>query len=503
MANNNLERRGLIPWILHDFTGGQSDYENRGIKGAYKSAYGLDPRKQVDSLSGQQKLKDDLALGTFDAPCYCVVPASDGNTYFFLFNGKIYRRNSAGQYYLVWNEVYESGHIIGACEWYDSAGFTYLLWATPTRLNIKKIEGTGYTQTEPWNDVNTASTSTWPKVNLTSTDWHTMTIANGTLQICNKNVMALVGYGLSYTNNSLQLIPGNSARLVIERGKYAVIGCTKTDGKDETTLFDWDGVGLSWNDKQIIKFGGIKSMIDTEIALAQIGTNGQLYVSDFNTPMPFRQIRGGGQSNPDGICSYHGMALIGIYGNTNLMNGHYGNGIYSVGRINKNAPIILNLEYQLDCDEIYSVKTIGTDIICVYKSGSQYGVKIVDTDNKSDWVYQSLDLIAPVGTLRYPIPLGRLVSWNRVDLQCQPLLPGTKLEVWYKIDKAITGGTNNDGWIQANSEGGSTQFSTTGMQNAVFYIGQKGRVCEVMVKGLASGSRTPEVNEINIYITVG
>lgn len=496
-----------IPYHIRSFLGGQSDYEDKGIAGSFKSGYGLDIRKQKDTLSCQQALKDDLAVGTMTASAFFVVPASDGKTYFFCYDGKIFRRDSSGNYTLVWTETSESGHIIGACEWFSSAGWTYLLWATPTRLNIKKLAGPGYSQTEPWVDVNVANIGTWPKTNLTSTTWHTMAIANGTLQICNGNVMALVGYDLSYTNNSLALIPGNSATCVLERGKYGVIGCRKVDGKDESTFFAWDGIGLSWNDKQIIKFGGINAMIDVEMALAQIGSFGQLYVSDFNNPVPFRQIRGGGRSNPDAVTAYHGMALVGIAENTNSINGVLANGIYSVGRINKNAPIVLNLEYQLTCDNITSVKTVGTDILIAYKYNNQYGVKIVDTANKSDGIYQSLDLIAPIGTRRYPIPLGRLLFWNRVDLQCQPLPAGCKIECWYKIDKATTGGTNDDGWIQANTETGNTgsglQFQGTGNQNAVFYIGQKGRTCEVMLKLLHSGNLTPEVNEVNVYFNAG
>lgn len=503
-----MQRATLMPFHLSKFGGGQSDYESRGIEGAYKASSGLDPRKQKDSLSCQYALVDDLALsGLMTAPAYFVVPASDGKTYFFCYDGKIIRRNSDGTYLVVATESSESGHIIGACEWYDSAGFTYLLWATPTRLNIKKIAGTGYSQVEPWTDVNIASTGSWPKTNLTSVDWHTMTIANGNLQIANGNLMALVGYDLSYTNQSLRLIPGNAARCVLERAKYAVIGCRKTDGKDESTFFTWDGIGLSWNDKQIIKFGGINSMIDTEIALAQIGTNGQLYIADFNTPVPFRQIRGGGQSNPDGVTSYHGMALIGIFNNTNTINGVLANGIYSVGRINKNASIILNLEYQLTCDEIYSVKTVGTDILIAYKLGSAYGVKKVDSGTYATGVYQSLDLIAPIKKGVNLNPLGRMLSWVTVDLECAPLPPGTKIEIWYKVDKATSGGANNDGWIQANmatgNTGGGTQFQDSGKQNASFYLGQKARVLEVQAILIPSGNRTPEINEINVYFTEG
>lgn len=513
MAQAN-QRTSLIPYHLRSFLGGLSDYEDKGIAGSFKSGYNLNPRKQIDSLTAGQTLKDDLALGaqdingqTMTAIPYFVVPSNDGNTYFLTNDGKIFRRNSSGVYLMVYRDPSESGNIIGAAEWYDSAGWTYLLWATPTRLNIKKLLGPAYTNVEPWNDVNTADTGTWPKTNLTSATWHTMAMANGAMMICNGSVMALVGYDLSYTNNAVALIPGNSSKCILERSKYGIIGCTRADSRDESAFFSWDSIGLSWNDKEIIKFRGLNSMIDTEISLAQMGSNGQLYISDFNTPIPFRQIRGGGQSDPDGVTAYHGMALIGIYNNTNSMNGHLGNGVYSVGRVNKNAPIILNLEYQLDCDELPSVKTIGDDILIAYKLGSQYGVKIVDTANKATAVYQTLDLLAPLGSRRYPIPLGRLLEWSKVDLQCQPLPAGCKIECWYRTDKATTGGTNNDGWIQANLDIGDTppvtQFSDTGMQNCQFYVGQRGRVIEIQLILLSNGNNTPEINECNIFFSVG
>ena len=437
------------------------------------------------------------------APCYVTVVASDGNTYFFCYDGKIFSRHSDGTYTLVYTDTQESGHIIGAGEWYDVNGWTYLLWATDTRLNIKKLVGTGYTQSEPWTDVNQASTGSWPKTNLTSAPWHTMTMANGTFQICNGSKMAFVGYDLSYTNNSVELIPGNSATCILERGKYAIIGCNRVDGKDESAFFSWDGIGLHWNDKELIKFGDLNCMIDTELSLAQMGTDGQFYISDFNSPTPFRQIKGGGQSDIDGICAYHGMALVGMYGNTYYTNGHYANGVYAVGRVNKNAPLVLDLEYQLDCDEITSVKVVGTDILIAYKLGSQYGVKIVDKLNKATAVYQSLDLDAPIGTRRYPNPLGRMVNWQKIDLQCQKLPAGCKVEVWYKFDKSFTGGTNNDGWIQSNLVGSSdVQWTTAGGQNSVWAIGQKARTLEVMVICIPSGNTSPDLHEVNVFLTI-
>lgn len=497
------QRSTLVPFHLKSFLGGQSDYEDKGIAGSFKAGMNLDIRKQKDTLSCGQALKDDVTAGTITGKPYFIVPCSDGNTYILCNDGKIFRRNSSGGYLLVYTDAQEAGNIIGAAEWFSVAGWTYLMWATPTRLNIKKLAGPAYTQTEPWNDVNVADTGAWPKTNLTSATWHTMTIANGVLEICNGNVMAVVGYDMSYSNNGVALIPGNNAKCIIERGKYGIIGCTNGNSKDESAFFAWDGIGLHWNDKEIIKFGNLNSMIDTEMAIAQMGSNGQIFISDFNNPMPFRQIRGGGSSNPDGVTSYHGMALMGIFGNTNSINSVLANGIYSIGRINKNAPLVLNLEYQLTCDEIYSVKVVSTDILVAYKDGSNYGIKKVDTANKATAVYQTLDLIAPMGSNKYSIPLGRLLNWERIDLQCEALPADCKIECWYKIDKNTTGGANNDGWIQSNMDGEGVQFSTTGMQNAVFYVGEKGRVLEIMLKLIPSGNTTPEINEANAYFTTG
>ncbi|MDE1867010.1 MAG: hypothetical protein KGI08_04775 [Thaumarchaeota archaeon] len=511
--NLQLIRGAMIPYQLRSFVGGQSDYEDKGVVGSFKSGQNLDIRKQQDSLSGGQALTDDLAGGTFDAPCYAAVPASDGNTYFFLYNGKIYSRHSDGTYHLVYTETNDSGHITGASEWYDNAGYTYIVYTTDLRVNIKRILGPAYTPAEPWTDVNTASTGTWPKTNLSKAasgiTWHRPVMSNGVLLIGNMNTLAQVGYDLSYTSNALQLIPGNIAKTIVERDIYAITGCVRSDNKDESALFSWDEVSLDWNSKEILKYGGLNAMIDTEIAIAQIGTAGQLYLSDLNSPMPIRQIRGGGQCDPDGMTSYHGMALMGIFGNTSGNNG-----VYSYGRINKNAGIVLNLEYALTCDEIYSVKTVGTDILIVYKSGTAYGVKKVDFTTKADFIYQSLDLIAPLGTRRYPIPLGRLLNWQRIDLQCDPLPTGCKIEVWYRYDKQITqrtlaNGTQTDtnGWIQANMDkgftGGGLQAQDAGQQNFIFYLGQKARVMEIMIKGFSHLNTTPSINEANAYFTVG
>ena len=490
---------GRIPYHIRSFIGGTSDYEDKGIAGAFKLGQSLDIRKRKDTLTCQQTLKDDLAAGTMTNIAYFTVPASDGFTYFFCYDGKIFSRAANGTYTLVYTDTNESGHIKGAAEWYDNAGFTYLVYATDTRLNVKKILGPAYTNAN-WSDINSASAGSWPKTNLTSATWHTMKIANGELLITNNQYLALVGYDFSYTNQALTLIPGNTSQCLVERGKFGIIGCNKVSKQDESALFSWDGLSLSWNDKEPIKYAGINSMIDTEIAIMQLGSAGQLYISNLNQPLPIKVIPGGGSTNPDGVASYHGMALMGVFGGTG------NSGIWSFGRINKNAPISLNYEYPLTCDIVGSVAVVGTDILVTYKSGTNYGVKIVDTANKATAIYQSLDLVAPLGTRRYPIPLERHLEWTRAILACQPIPTGCKVEFWYRLDKILDNSLNpnadSNGWIQANLEDMSIQ-ATTGQAELTFFLGEKARVFEFQIKIIPSANLTPEVNEANIYFDAG
>lgn len=495
----------MIPYHLRSFLGGQSDYEDKGIAGSYKNSIGLDIRKRKDSLSCQQALTDSLAPGTMTNLSLFTVIADDGNIYYFCRDGKIYSMHSDGTYHLVYTDTNESGNINGAAQWYDQNGYTYLFWATNTRLNVKRILGPAYSSTEPWADVNVASTGSWPKLNLTDSTYHTMKVCNGTLQIVNGQHLAFVGYDLSYTSDALQLVPGNLGKTLLERGIYTIIGANRNVGMDESALYAWDGISLDYNNKQIYKLKGINAMIDTEYALMQFGVDGQLYNSDLNNPMPLMSFYGGGQCYPDAVTSYKGMAMFGVFGNSSIEGVQ--NGLWSFGRLRKNAPPVLNFEYYLDCDEIGSVASTGTDIYVSYRKGSNYGVKHIDSNNKANAIYQSIDLVAPMGTRKFPIPLDRMLEWDHARLLCSPLPAGCKIELWYRIDK-VYGQTLNananasTGWVQANNIELQVQETTTGRMDMVFMLGEKARVFEAMIKLFPSGNNTPEVHEANFYFNV-
>jgi hypothetical protein len=472
-------------FLIQSFKGGISDYEDKGITGAFKFASNIDPRKKKDSISAGYGLADSLLNGIINDHVVAVVTASDGNSYWFLNNGKILKRTSAGVWSLAYTDT-DTG-VVGACEGYNNAGDTFIYWRCATKLHRKRILGTGYTDTG-WTDVDaTVNAQTYPKTNLTSTSSGMMRWINGNLIGCNGNTLFLVGYDDSYTNNALALIPGNVARALLESGNDIKLAANRLDSQEKSMIFIWDGVSTNYNDKMQLPFSTINSFIETEIGIIQFGTDGGLYFFGDTTKLPVTRFPGGGKTDPEGVDSYAGLALFGVYdADTNK------GGIYSYGRKFKNADFVLNLEYAFDCDRISAVKVIGSTILFSYKDGSDYGIKSVDTSSKATIAkYYSLDL-------KVPAEFQRLTEFAPCVLTMAPLPAGCSVELWRRIDKVETGG-DGEGWFQCNIEGGALTYSTTGGTEATFSIGDKGKYLELLVVLNCTGNVTPEIYRIQPF----
>lgn len=458
-------------FVLKSFKG-LSDFEDRGITGAFKDGINLSVRKKIDSLSCNQALVQE-GTGIVVDTIRWFVPSVDGNTYGFGSAGKIYRRTSGGTYTLVYTD--SDGAITGAAEWYCSNGKTYLFWATVTKLHCKEIPGNA-----SWTDVDAnvvvgVNTYTYPKSNLTSATYHTMVQAVGSLLIANYDLLALVGYDGTYTYNALNIFKKNYIKTLIERGNNVVMSAPGTGSSLESNIIAWDTDAGSWNDKKKLDGGAINAMIDTDIPILQVGTVGGLYYGDMQNILPIINIPYGGYCNPGGVCNDDGLALFGIYGNTLNRNG-----IYSYGKKKLNQERVLNLEYEIsNAEEIGAVCKVGTDILVSYRAGSSYYVKKVDVSNKATAYYYSLDLKAPT-------KLGYMPLWNSMVLITKAMPASCKIEVYYKLDK--TGS-----WIQSKMEDDVAEFDITGGTEAVFLFGEKAKVFEVQIKLTPSGNETPEI----------
>ena len=316
------------------WNGGLSDEEDKGIRGAFKFGSNLDLHRETDSLKCGQALVDE-GLASSHSPSLSVSPSasvsrspspspsasssptpspsasvspsaskslspsvtpsssespspsptaglttifedlihflvkcSDGYTYGFGNTGCVYRRDADA----FWQRVYKDadGAIKGAEEKPSSTGKLYLYWATDRTLKRKEIPGLSN-----WNDVETVNN------NLESADWHTMKQIGGALKIVNRDKLALVGYDDSYTNEALDLIPGNWAKTVVERDGRAIVGTYKAADPDK----------------------GINAAIDSEYPLAQVGDDGEIYFANMSDSMPVKRLPGGGKVNPGGVCN--------------------------------------------------------------------------------------------------------------------------------------------------------------------------------------------------------
>jgi hypothetical protein len=462
-------------FTIKSFKGGISDYENAGLAGSFKFGSNLSIHSDTDSLTCNQALVDDLAIGTMTGLPLWIVPCTNGNTYFFCDNGTIYKK-SGGAYSLVYTDA--DGRITGACEWSNDNGDVFLYWATATKLHRMIVAGNWTSDVD-----DTVNGQSYPKSNLTSATWHTMKQINGTLLICNASTLAMVAWDDSYTTDALSLIPGNLSKCLMESKGYAYIGNTKTDLAQNAEMFVWDTAqSLNWNAKNTIPSSAINALINSEFPLMQVGTSGQLFLADIaNYTMPLISFPGGGQVNPDAVEVDGGMALFGSYG-----NGTGKTGVYSYGRKKKNASVVLNLEYALDCSAIGSIKNIGGTLLITYtnSAGTGWGVKKVDSSNKAIGTYQSVDLV-------FPSSLRELVL-SKIRLITAPLPESTSITCYRKMNK--TGS-----FTLCNLEGGGTTFNTTGGQEAWFLAGDKGKIAELELILTPSANTVPEIYSIELY----
>jgi hypothetical protein len=467
-------------FTLKSFKGGISDWEDKGIRGAFKSGSALSIRRRRDSLYCNQGLitADNVSPVVVDL-IIATVPASDGKTYLFGAS-KIYEQASNGTITLKYTDP--DGQICGAEEMWQSNGKKYLFWATSTKLKCKEIPGSS-----DWSDVNGsiiigATTYTYPKVNLTASTNHFMAIANGALMICNGNYLAMVGWDGSYTNEALRLLPDMLSTSIIDKNDFAIIATKTQSGRANAHLFQWETGSLNIINKQKISAASVNALIDGEVMLMQGDTDGQLFFGDFVNRLPITQIPSGGQVNPSAIIEDKGVIYMGVYGSTDATK----DGIYSYGRNKKNGDFTLNLEYPITCTEIGALEIIDDVLHVSYRVTTNYYWYKVNSAAKQVATYESLDLVAPV---KEPMTD---TTWLALEMFLSALPAGTSIQVKYQVEKSGS-------WVAAQLDGDTASLTTEGTTRATFNFGDVGEVIEVQIILTPNGNVSPEVHKAKLY----
>jgi len=398
------------------------------------------------------------------------VKCSDGNTYGFGNSGKIYKRKSDGFISVVYDQ---KSRITGAEEKPSAGGKTYLVWATRTEIHRKEIPGRS-----DWNDVDATGTvqgDTFPKTNLSDYPYHTMQQVSGDVMIANGPMLAMLAYDDSYTNEALDVIPGNIIKTIVERGGQAIPGCYRAADPDK----------------------GCNGAVDAEVPIIQVGDEGDIYYADFANSIATKRLPGGGKVNPGGMVnmvdqvnifswettalswidkqSIGNMALMGVFGAETGKGG-----IYTFGRKYKNQPFTLNLEHQFDADEIGAVCSVNGQIIFSYRIGSTYGQMAVDPNTKATAIYEGIDLYAPIKKS------AEKTQWTTAELYMKPLPSGCSVQFWYKIDKYGE-------FIQAKTADGQSAYSHANSKMAVFRVQEHGEIFEPRIITIPYGNTTAEI----------
>lgn len=480
----------MIPYVIKSYRGGISDEADKGIAGSFKFGQGLDIHKKVDSLTCGSAMVT-LDQSTITDLIQFFVPASDGSTYAFGDNGKIYAITGDPYDAAVAVKYTDSnGKIRGAEQWKDSSGNNYLFWATNTSISRKLLPGD-----DAWGDV----TQNW-KTTLNSADWHTMTNAAGQLNIVNYDSLASVDYAtLAFNALALNVRPGNILKALEERDDYVIMGSYRSDQAEEGYLWSWIVTATSWIQKKQIQAKGINALISSELLLMQAGSNGELFYSDFKNAIPLHAIPGGGQVNPGGVTILNKLAAFGFYGGTYP-------GIWTYGRSLKNRPFALNFQYRLARDvagsmisTIGAVTVVGGQLLASWGttdgSTSGYGLDGLSSTTYASAIYEGLEFTGGQPHTKK--------DFSGVHLGLSPLPTGTSVAVKFKMDRATTGGDSsaNPGFRYAVlGDQNTTSYSVTNGTLAEFILGPWGNYYEVGVELTPSGSLTPEVLSIVTYL---
>ena len=468
----------LQSYTINNFNGGISDLSNKGVRGAFKFGYGINLRNTSSALSCNQKLKKDSGAVVTDLIRFGVA-ATDGNWYGFGDTGNIYRRTSGGAWSLQATDP--DGEILGAAEYIHNDGsdnyVSHIVWGTQTKLKkVKTSSGFG--------TITTVTTFE----NGFAGEWHTMLEALGVLFFCDADFLGILDYEGAVNKKALQFPGGIYSRSLLDNANIIIIGATEKERQRRGFLFTWDKLADSWITKRDLQAQGARSLNFLEGGV-MVQTGEELKYWDTVNLLPLKQLPGGGETQPGAQSEYQSIGHFGVQGGTK-------NGVYGYGRRDKNSPFALALEYipshgnyENPAHKIGSVSNHQGTMLVSWYDGTDYGVDVIDNDNKAVALYQSLEIDAntPYSEKR----------WRQVKIVTRPLPAGTSITLRAKTN-------NDDDWQVCKTDSQATVMNVTGQKKAIFNIvgAGKGEIVELELVLTPNGNATPEVLSVNTYHTM-
>lgn len=472
--------------------GGLADSNYMGAENSMALLWGFDIHSEVGVVKVNQALtKDSVTVGVdIDDFIKTTVPCSDGNTYLFgSTNGKVWKRTAAGVYSHE-ATVSPAAGAIGILEAKEYMGYIY--YATQSRLGRVAVGSAWSTRNDNWATFDGGDV-----------DWHPMLILNLVLYIGDKNYIAQVDAGV-FSAQALDM-PDLSSNLRVkclgQLGTDLLIGTYISSNVIGTEIYRWNTWSVSFTNSDPIPEVGINSFLPIDNAvIVNAGTKGNTYVYDGSTLELYKQIKGTWNNttnkavvNPNAVLNFNGLPLFGL---SNTSGNPTTQGIYSLGRANRNYPVVLNGEVGISTGNLSNV-----EIGCISSLGDTYLVSWKDTTPATGGTPQTLygvDILdlnkkyagASMETRIIMANRFSLLTYNDVNIGYRKLPADTSFTISKKI--------NNGSWEEIDSidcakDTDRNIFSTEVSINDATTV-------QIKISPSVSGNNAPEIEAFELSV---
>lgn len=362
--------------------GGIADSDYMGGKNSLAELWGFDIHSEVGVLKVNQALAKESG-STVDDFVRAGVPCSDGNTYLFgANNGKVWKRTSGGTYSLeaTTAPAAGSGGVTDAVEYQG-----YIYYAMQNRLGRVAVGAAWGTRNDSW--------ATFTNGNVS---WHPMRVVNLVLYIGDGNLLAQVD-GTTFTADALDIESPLIIKCLGQLGTDILLGTIVSSNIISTQIFRWNTWSVSFTNSDPIPEVGINCFLPIDNGvIVNAGTKGNLYTYDGVNLTPYKQIKGTwsastnkGQVYPNAALNFNSLPLFGF---SIALGTPCNMGVYSLGRANRNYPVVLNGEVGISTGNLNNV-----EIGCIVGVGDIYIVSWRDTNTGTTYGIDKLDLSAKYG----------------------------------------------------------------------------------------------------------
>jgi len=486
-ARDGNKTMAMNAYKIQGFRGGIADDPLQGVREAFRFGYGLNIRGEENTLKCNQALKIDLGNEVITDLILFFVPASNGQLYGFGDTGKVYRKATPTS---AWEHVYTdaNGKISGAAEYTNNNGsdtyVPYLYWFTETnasRILLSKADENNWATDVEHN---------WQALNG-DPSWHTAAEALGVLLVCDAQNLAMIDYEGGFNLEALDVPKGHRHKALLGQDQLVLIGSHKGDSVEQGWLWTWDKIQPSWIQRRMVAEKGVNAMLQGEFLTIQAGIRGALYFWDTATLMRIKKFPGEfGWVNPGAVCNMGGLPLYGLNGSDKC-------GVYSYGRVTKNDPYALNLEYvpshgKLSNVSIGAITMYGDKPYVSTKDGAEYGVETIDENNKAEGRFEGLVFDGGENFTQK--------GFRHIKLVTKALPADCSVEIFYRINQ-------EDEWHIATMQDGAEAFDKVGQTKAIFTIETggdedspgEGEEYELAMNLHPAGNLTPEVVSATTY----